>query len=92
VMTLAWGLLFKLMPPEHRGAVSGVATTTKGFGLLIGPLVAGAAHDFAAPYLKTTNGYQIIWPVCAVPILLAIPIVGSLLAAEPSGKPEPQPS
>jgi len=92
VMTLAWGLLFKLMPPEHRGAVSGVATTTKGFGLLFGPLIVGAAHDLAAPYLKTTNGYQIIWPVCAVPILLAIPIVGSLLEAEPSGKPEPQPS
>jgi MFS family permease len=92
VMTLAWGLLFKLMPPEHRGAVSGVATTTKGFGLLFGPLFAGAAHDIAAPYLKTTDGYQIIWPVCAIPILLAIPIVGSLLRVEPSGRPEPQPS
>src|SRR5205085_1118842 len=33
VMTLAWGLLFKLMPPQHRGAISGLATTTKGFGL-----------------------------------------------------------
>jgi MFS family permease len=92
VMTLAWGLLFKLMPAEHRGAISGVATTTKGFGLLIGPLVAGAAHDIAAPYLKTTDGYQVIWPVCAVPILLAIPLVGSLLRVEPSGRPEPQPS
>jgi MFS family permease len=92
VMTLAWGLLFKLMPAEHRGAISGVATTTKGFGLLIGPLVAGAAHDLAAPYLKTTDGYQVIWPVCAVPILLAIPLVGSLLRVEPTGRPEPQPS
>jgi len=91
VMTLAWGLLFKLMPPEHRGAISGVATTTKGFGLLIGPLVAGAAHDVAAPYLKTTDGYQVIWPVCALPILLAIPLVGSLLGVEPSGGAEPQP-
>jgi MFS family permease len=27
VMTLAWGLLFKLMPQEHRGAISGLATT-----------------------------------------------------------------
>src|SRR3954447_227814 len=26
VMTLAWGLLFKLMPSEHRGAISGLAT------------------------------------------------------------------
>jgi hypothetical protein len=34
VMTLAWGLLFKLMPAQHRGAISGLATTTKGWGLL----------------------------------------------------------
>ena len=33
VMTLAWGLLFKLMPPGDRGAISGLATTTKGIGL-----------------------------------------------------------
>ena len=33
VMTLAWGLLFKLMPPDDRGAISGLATTTKGLGL-----------------------------------------------------------
>jgi MFS family permease len=91
VMTLAWGLLFKLMPPEHRGAVSGLATTTKGWGLLFGPLLAGAAIDLASPYLKTTDGYQILWPVCALPVLIAIPIVGSLLSVEPTGKPEPQP-
>jgi MFS family permease len=91
VMTLAWGLLFKLMPPQHRGAISGLATTTKGWGLLFGPLIAGGAIDVASPYLKTTHGYQVLWPVCAVPVLLAIPIVASLLRAEePSGKPEPQ--
>jgi predicted MFS family arabinose efflux permease len=93
VMTLAWGLLFKLMPPQHRGAISGLATTTKGFGLLFGPLLAGGAIDVASPYLKTTSGYQVLWPVCAVPVLLAIPIVASLLPAErrgPIGRPEPQ--
>jgi MFS family permease len=91
VMTLAWGLLFKLMPAQHRGAISGLATTTKGFGLLFGPLLAGGAIDIASSYLKTTSGYQVLWPVCAVPVLLAIPIVGSLFSAEISGRPEPQP-
>ena len=33
VMTLAWGLLFILMPEGQRGAISGLATWTKGFGL-----------------------------------------------------------
>ena len=91
VMTLAWGLLFKLMPAQHRGAISGLATTTKGFGLLFGPLIAGGAIDMASNYLKTTQGYQVLWPVCAVPVLLAIPIVASLLQVEAGGKLEPQP-
>ena len=85
VMTLAWGLLFKLTPPEHRGAVSGLATTTKGFGLLFGPLIAGGAIDLLEPYLESTHGYQVLWPLCGLPILAAIPIVASLLRAEPGG-------
>jgi MFS family permease len=91
VMTLSWALLFKLMPAEQRGAISGIATTTKGWGLLFGPLIAGLAIDVMKPYLDATEGYQILWPVCAVPVLLSIPIVWSLLRAETSlGKPEPQ--
>src|SRR5438270_479451 len=41
VMTLAWGLLYKIVPVQHRGAVSGLATTTKGIGLLLGAPLAG---------------------------------------------------
>jgi MFS family permease len=89
VMTLAWGLLFKLMPEEHRGAVSGLATTTKGLGLLLGAPIAGAAIDIARPYLEETNGYQILWPVCAIPILAAIPIVHRMMRIEPTGTAEP---
>jgi MFS family permease len=74
VMTLAWGLLFKLMPVEHRGAASGLATTTKGVGLIVGPVVAGAAIDLTS--------YRALWPVCALPVLAAIPIVLRLMHAE----------
>jgi MFS family permease len=88
-MTLAWGLLFKLMPEEHRGAVSGLATTTKGLGLLLGAPIAGAAIDLARPYLPETNGYQILWPVCAIPILAVIPLVYKLMRVEQSGPVEP---
>jgi MFS family permease len=86
VMTLAWGLLFKLMPAEHRGAISGLATTTKGVGLLLGAPIAGAAIDLARPWLDATNGYQILWPVCGIPILAAIPLVYRLMAVEPAGR------
>jgi MFS family permease len=89
VMTLAWGLLFKLMPEQHRGAVSGLATTTKGLGLLLGAPVAGAAIDIARPYLHATDGYQVLWPVCGIPILAAIPLVYRLMRIEQAGGPEP---
>jgi predicted MFS family arabinose efflux permease len=74
VMTLAWGLLFKLMPVEHRGAASGLATTTKGVGLILGPVLAGGAIDLTS--------YRILWPICAVPVLGAIPIVARLIRVE----------
>ncbi len=82
VMTLAWGLLFKLMPAGDRGAVSGLATTTKGIGLLIGPLLAGVLIDVTQPYLESTDGYQVLWPVLGVPILLSVPLVAALIPAE----------
>ena len=82
VMTLAWGLLFKLMPPGERGAISGLATTTKGVGLVIGPLVAGGVIDLLSSRLEATDGYQALWPVLGVPILLAIPLVARLIRAE----------
>jgi predicted MFS family arabinose efflux permease len=89
VMTLAWGLLFKLMPDEHRGAISGLATTTKGLGLLLGAPIAGAAIDLAEPWLDKTAGYQILWPVCGIPVLAVVPIVYRLISVEPTGSPEP---
>ena len=84
VMTLAWGLLFKLTPPEHRGTVSGLATTTKGFGLIIGPIAAGAAMDIFGRYFTSTEGYQLLWPLLGIPILAVIPLVARLSRAEPS--------
>jgi MFS family permease len=82
VMTLAWGLLFKLMPQQHRGAISGLATTTKGLGLLVGPLVAGAAIDILRPHLEATDGYQVLWPICGLPVLAVVPIVARLIRVE----------
>jgi MFS family permease len=95
VMTLAWGLLFKLMPPADRGAISGLATTTKGIGLLTGPLLAGAAIDLLSGTLDETRGYQALWPILGIPVLLVIPLVVRLSAAEGkagAGNPEsPEP-
>jgi len=82
VMTLAWGLLFKLMPAGDRGAIAGLATTTKGIGLLIGVPLTGLAIDVLQPHLAATNGYQALWPLLGLPILAVIPLVVSLEKVE----------
>lgn len=82
VMTLSWGLLFKLMPEHDRGAVTGLATTTKGIGLVIGPLAAGAAIDLFGSVLESTGGYGALWPTVAIPVLAVIPLVTLLADAE----------
>jgi MFS family permease len=86
VMTQSWALLFTLMPDRHRGAISGLATMTKGFGLLVGPLLAGAAIDLLSPVLDETDGYGALWPVAALPVLAAIPLVYRLMRVEVSGR------
>ncbi|HET7807845.1 MAG TPA: MFS transporter [Gaiellaceae bacterium] len=88
VMTLAWGLLYKIVPVQHRGAASGLATTTKGIGLLVGAPVAGLAIDLAGPYLEATDGYQVLWPICGIPILAAIPLMVRLMEVEPKTRVE----
>src|SRR5262249_37966762 len=82
VMTLAWGLLFKLMPPHDRGAIAGLATTTKGFGLFVGVPLTGFAIDLVRPHLGTTQGFQALWPLLGVPILAVIPLVMRLEKVE----------
>ena len=86
VMTLAWGLLFKIIPAGDRGTISGLAVTARGLGLVIGPLSAGAAIDILRPYLSSTDGYAAVWPVMAIPILAAIPFVIRLADAEAKGR------
>ena len=63
--------------------MSGLATTTKGLGLLIGTPIAGLAIDLARPWLGATDGYQAVWFVCGVPILAAMPLVYRLMKVEP---------
>lgn len=82
VMTLSWGLLFKLMPARERGAISGLAIMTKGIGLLLGPLAVGAVIDIFHPLLRSTDGYAAMWPAVGIPVLLVVPIVVLLIESE----------
>jgi MFS family permease len=65
-----------------------LATTTKGLGLVIGPLAAGATIDILGPSLEHTHGYQALWPVLGIPIILAMPLVALLARAEAAAEAE----
>jgi MFS family permease len=82
VMTLAWGLLYKLMPDEDEGSVAGLATVTKGVGIVFGPLLAGGAIDLFSGVLSSTKGYAAMWPTLALPVLASIPLLMRLRTAE----------
>lgn len=82
VMTLAWALLFKLMPGHDQGTVSALAVMTRGVGLLIGPPLAGIAIDAFSSVLEQTDGYAVLWPVVGLPVLLVLPIVARLARIE----------
>jgi MFS family permease len=92
VMTLAWGLLFKVTPDEHRGTVAGLATTTKGFGLVIGPIAAGGIMDIFGRYFESTHGYELLWPVLGIPILAVIPLVWHMVCVERASDREMRPA
>lgn len=87
VMTLSWGLLFKVMPTGDEGTISGLAIMTKGVGLLIGPVVVGATIDVAGTFLESTDGYAAMWLIVGLPVLLAIPFVVKLARVEPHVEP-----
>lgn len=82
VMTLAWGLLFKLMPESDHAAVSGLATVTKGLGLVLGPVLVGVAIDRTQSLFAATDGYQAMWPTVGLPVLASLPLVALLRRAE----------
>jgi MFS family permease len=82
VMTLSWGLLFKLMPESGRGSTAGLAVMTKGVGLLVGPLVVGAGIEVASTFLDQTQGYQAMWLLVSIPVLAVLPLVRLLSKAE----------
>ena len=70
------------MPPGQRGAISGIATTTKGLGLIFGPLLAGILIDLAQALLAGHRRLPASLADPGRPLLLAVPLVFSLIKAE----------
>jgi predicted MFS family arabinose efflux permease len=75
VMTLPQALLFSVTPAGTAGAAAGLLDFSRGIGVVLGPLVVGAAIQALRDPLASTHGYAAMWPVLGVPVLISIPLL-----------------
>jgi MFS family permease len=78
LMTLPYGLLMKLTPPGVEGTVSGLFNVSRAVGVILGPIVVGAAIDLAEPLFASTGGYGAMWIAVGVPIVLSLAFLPAL--------------
>jgi MFS family permease len=78
LMTLPYGLLMHLTPAGAEGAVSGLFNLSRAVGVILGPIVVGAAIDLFQPLFQSTNGYGAMWVVVGVPIVLSLHFLPAL--------------
>lgn len=75
VMTLPYGLLMGMMPPESHGASTGLYGLSRGLGVVLGPLATGLAIELLEPSLESTQGYSAMFLVASAATLLSIPFL-----------------
>jgi hypothetical protein len=47
-------------------------------GVVLGPVVVGAAVSLSSSLFSATNGYAAMWPVIGVVVLLSVPVLRRL--------------
>lgn len=75
LMALPYALLTPLMPRGEHGALSGLYSTSRGVGIMLGPLLAGAAIELLRGPLAVTEGYAAMWLVASAAVLASLPLV-----------------
>jgi MFS family permease len=88
LMTLPQALAFTLAPDSSQGAAAGLVDFSRGVGVVLGPVIVGAAVTASASLLSNTHGYAIMWPVIGVPVLLSLLLLGRF-AGSPAAVHEP---
>ena len=88
MMTLPYALLVDLLPQRRaHGAGAGLFQLSRGFGIILGPLLAGSATEISrgldGPFsYASTSGYSAIFGVSLLFLLLSVPFMQRL---EPVG-------
>jgi MFS family permease len=79
LLTLPPALAFTLAPSGGEGAAAGLLDFSRGIGVVLGPLLVGAAVAGTADgWFSSTNGYAVMWPIIGVSVLLTLPILRTL--------------
>jgi MFS family permease len=71
VLTLPQALAFTLAPAGAEGAAAGLQDFSRGVGVVLGPIAVGAAVGASRSLFSATHGYASMWPVIALPVLVA---------------------
>lgn len=82
ILTLPYAVLIPLMPDDEHGMLTGFYSFSRGIGILLGPLIAGAAIALLHEPLSSTHGYSAMWLVCSGAILASIPMTARLRRGE----------
>lgn len=78
LLTLPQALAFTLAPTGGEGAAAGIVDFSRGVGVVLGPVLVGAAVGLSGGWLKATHGYAAMWPVIGIPVLLSLPLLRSM--------------
>jgi MFS family permease len=75
LMTLPQALAFTLSPESAQGAAAGLVDFSRAIGVVLGPVLVGAAITASHSALSATHGYAIMWPMIGVPMLISIALL-----------------
>jgi MFS family permease len=80
MMALPYAMLIPMMPRAGHGLLTGVYSMSRGLGVVVGPLLAGAAVQ-AQRALDTPLGtvrYSALWLVAGLLLLASVPLLGEM--------------
>jgi MFS family permease len=84
LMTLPQALAFTLAPDASQGAAAGLVDFSRGVGVVLGPVLVGAAVTAFSGTLSSTSGYAVMWPTIGVPVLLSLFLLRRFDNVEPN--------
>ena len=82
MMALPYAMLIPMMPRAGHGLLTGVYSMSRGVGIVLGPLLAGAAIE-AQRSLGTplgTEDYSALWLVAGLLLLASVPLLREMRA------------